>query len=89
MYFFALSHALFTGRHTNNLVKLCAAVLAWCGVGSFGFHWTLSEAWSFLDTFPMTISSVLGIYLVWTTWVAEWLEPIRRREGEGQNYMQR
>ena len=56
---------LFTGQHGNVLVKVCAAVLAWCGIGSFGFHWTLAEAWSFLDTFPMTIAAVLGMYLCW------------------------
>jgi apolipoprotein N-acyltransferase len=54
---------LFRGRHNNSLSKLCYAVLAWCGVGSFSFHWTLAEAWSFFDTFPMTIAAVLGIYL--------------------------
>jgi hypothetical protein len=56
---------LFSGRHHNVLTKLCAAVLAWCGIGSFGFHWTLSAGWSFIDTFPMTLSAGLGLYLGW------------------------
>lgn len=56
---------LFSGRHHNALAKFCAAALAWCGVGSFGFHWTLSEGWSFLDTFPMTLSAGLGLYMAW------------------------
>jgi hypothetical protein len=54
---------LFRGRHSNSLVKLCFAVLAWCGLGSFAFHWTRAEAWSFFDTFPMTVAAVLGVYL--------------------------
>ena len=51
--------------HHNSLTKLCFGILAWCGIGSFGFHWTLVEGWSFLDTFPMTLCTFLGLYMGW------------------------
>jgi hypothetical protein len=58
-------------NHYNTLTKLCYSSLFICGIGSFGFHWTLTEAWSFLDTFPMTVSSCLGLYVAWLTLSSE------------------
>lgn len=46
------------------MIPTIFATLAVCGIGSFGFHWTLMWGWQQIDTIAMTLSLNLGFILM-------------------------
>jgi hypothetical protein len=62
MTFFGLLALFLSGNHP--LTTLISASLAFCGLGSFGYHWTLVKGWGLLDRLPMTFLVSLTIFLL-------------------------
>lgn len=57
-------YGLHTSDFASSMIPTILAALAVCGIGSFGFHWTLTWGWQQIDTIAMTLSLNLGFILM-------------------------